>query len=333
MRLFTLFALLALGSFALPLVAHAGIPNFEPIIPQGYNTIINGQSVQCPAGWGMLVLVINNIITVLITFAILFVAPIMIAWSGFLFVTNPFNSGGIEQAKKILTNTIIGIIIALAGYAIVTAIMAVLYNPNAQNGGSTLGAWMNLISNTGDACLRVAGAPYTPGTVTVTPVAVTCSISPLSSLTDPLAQQMESGQNVIWGNTDSRLRTCVNRFISRAGGGFVTSAYRPQAYQTHLFEIRDRWCTQGLRSNSNLACGSLKNAVSAEVTRHFGSSWSCGAVAANNSTHSSGTGVDISGLSPLSATVQTAASQSCLTWRNYDGDPFHYDLRDSCTCS
>lgn len=172
MRLFTLFTFLAISSLALPFVAHAGIPFLDPIVPQGYNVVIDGRETQCPAGWGMFVLVINNIIAFLITFAILFVAPIMIAWSGFLFVTNPFNSGGIEQAKKILTNTIVGIVIALAGYAIVTAIMAVLYNPNAPNGGSTLGAWMNLISNTGDACLRVAGAPHTPGVITVQPPVV-----------------------------------------------------------------------------------------------------------------------------------------------------------------
>lgn len=133
-----LFALLLIaGSLALPLAAHAGgIPFFGPIVPDAIN--------RCAAGWGMVITVINNIISFLITLAIVFVAPLMIAYSGFLFVVNPVNAGGKEQAKKILTNTIVGIIIALAGWLIVDAIMAVLYNPTAV--GST---WSQLITSGG----------------------------------------------------------------------------------------------------------------------------------------------------------------------------------------
>ncbi|OYV26046.1 MAG: hypothetical protein B7W98_03405, partial [Parcubacteria group bacterium 20-58-5] len=90
----TVLALLVIvGSFTLPFVAHAGIPFFGPIIPDLNN--------RCAAGWGMLITVINNIISLLITLAIVLVAPLMIAWSGFLFVVNPVNASGKEQAKKI----------------------------------------------------------------------------------------------------------------------------------------------------------------------------------------------------------------------------------------
>lgn len=158
-----LFALLfAVGSFALPLAAHAGIPFFGPIIPSGYQS--------CPAGWGMLIIVINNIIQLLLTLAIVFVAPIMIAYSGFLFVVNPVNAGGKEQAKGILTHTIVGIVIALCGWMIVDAVMVVLYNPGASSGTTRLTAWSQLItSGGGDACLNQRGAPFTPGAVPVTP--------------------------------------------------------------------------------------------------------------------------------------------------------------------
>ena len=149
------------SSLALPLTAHAGIPFFGPIIPQGGNFAV------CPAGWGMLITVINNIISLLLTLAIVFVAPLMIAYSGFLFVVNPVNAAGKEQAKKILTNTIVGIVIALAGYMIVAALMAVLYNPGASSGTTRLGVWSSLITSGGiDACLRQTGAPYTPGVIT-----------------------------------------------------------------------------------------------------------------------------------------------------------------------
>lgn len=126
-----LFAL-ALLVFAVPHAAQASIPYFGPIVP-------SGTSATCAAGWGMVILVINNLISFLITIAVVFVAPLMIAYAGFLFVVNPFNASGIQKAKDILTNTIIGIVLALAGYLIVDALMGALYNGKA-------GAWASIIN-------------------------------------------------------------------------------------------------------------------------------------------------------------------------------------------
>ncbi|MBU6388569.1 hypothetical protein KGQ72_01695 [Patescibacteria group bacterium] len=135
-----LFALLfAAGSLALPIAAHAsGIPFFGPIIPDSIN--------RCAAGWGAIILVINNIIRFLVSIAIVFIAPLMIAYAGFLYVVNPVNASGISKAKGILWNTVIGIVIALAGWLIVDAVMSVLYNGN-------LGAWSQIIDWSGDTCL------------------------------------------------------------------------------------------------------------------------------------------------------------------------------------
>jgi hypothetical protein len=147
-RTFFTFLLVA-GSLALPLVAYAGIPFFGPIVPVEVN--------KCAAGWGAVITVINNIISFLLTLVIVFVAPIMIAYSGFLFVVNPVSSGGIAKAKSILLNTIIGIVIAFAGWMIVDAIMAVLYHPtDASLAGK---AWSQLITSGGqDFCLVQEGA-------------------------------------------------------------------------------------------------------------------------------------------------------------------------------
>ncbi len=330
-----LFALLLVaGSLALPLVAQAGIPFFGPIIEPNISNIATN-SQYCPLGWGAVIVVINNIISLLITLAIVFVAPLMIAWAGFLLVVNPVNAGGKEEAKKILTNTVVGIVLALAGYMIVAALMAVLYD--SREVGKT---WTQLITSGGlDPCMEIAGslnqaqqeagAP-TPG-VAVAPGA--CP-APLSSLTDPSATQMEGGQTVIWTNTDPRLQACANKFIRDAGGGSVTSAYRPQSYQTHLWEIHDRWCTQGLKSNSDPVCSSLRDTVSQEVAKHGLSS--CGSVAQNASNHGNpqgaSIGVDISLTSGDYSGTQTLASQSCLTWANYPGDQWHYNLKSSCSC-
>jgi len=137
---------LVASSFATPLAAHAGVPFFGPIIPAAYNI--------CPGSWGMLITVINNIISLLLTLAIVFVAPLTIGYAGFLFVINPVNPSGIEKAKGILWNTIFGIVIALSGYLIVSAVMAVLYNPSAFGT-----AWSDIIKgNTNDMCLKQAGS-------------------------------------------------------------------------------------------------------------------------------------------------------------------------------
>ena len=148
-RILAFAPLLVISSvLVLPLVAHAGgIPFFGPIIPEEY--------AACPAGWGMLITVINNIISLLITLAIVFVAPIVIAYSGFLFVVNPVNPSGREEAKNILTHTVVGIVIALSGWLIVDAIMAVLYHPTGSIGST----WSQLItSNPNDPCLKQEGS-------------------------------------------------------------------------------------------------------------------------------------------------------------------------------
>ncbi len=164
----TLLSVFAIGLFVLPHFAYAAIPFFGPIIPQTAN------QATCPAGWGMLMTVVNNIISLLITLAIVFVAPIMIAYAGFLYVINPFSPNGIGRAKTILLNTILGIVIALAAWLIVDAVMAVLYNPAAAGG-----TWYSLVSSGGAPfCLPQAGSvsqPTAPSGVSVSGSTVTPS--------------------------------------------------------------------------------------------------------------------------------------------------------------
>jgi hypothetical protein len=150
--------LLAAGSLALPVVAHAMIPFFGPIIDSSWtvpNTVTGGV-VQCALGWGAVITVINNIIEFLLTIVLLFVAPIMIAYSGFLLVVGQGNSGAISKAKGVLLNTIIGIVIALAGWLIVDALMAVL--TTGTNGSTFARNWSSLITSGGAlTCLPQKG--------------------------------------------------------------------------------------------------------------------------------------------------------------------------------
>lgn len=160
--LFFAFLILAVGTFALPHAAQAlTIPSFGPIVPS-----------DCQAGWGMLITVINNIIIVLLSIAIVFVAPLMIAYAGFLFVVNPVNAGGKEHAKQILTNTIVGIVISLSAWMIVAAIMAALYHPEKDG----LGAWEDLMS--GGPANECIGQPAVYGPAVPPPTSPPVTVVP-----------------------------------------------------------------------------------------------------------------------------------------------------------
>lgn len=132
-----------------PLVAYAGVPFFGPIIPTAYNV--------CPASWGLLVTVINNIISLLLTLTLTFVAPLMIAYAGFLFVITPYDASGHSKAKAMLQHVIVGLVIAFAAWLIVDAIMAALYHPSANTSWGT--RWADIIrGNANDTCLSQKGA-------------------------------------------------------------------------------------------------------------------------------------------------------------------------------
>jgi hypothetical protein len=247
-----------------------------------------------------LVQYLNTLFKIAITVGAI-LAVLRLLYAGYIYMmSDVFVSK--EKAKEIFREVFLGLFLLLSIYIILAQI-----NPNLLN-------------------LDVKLTPITPSEVTGPPRPTgACSVPPLSAIVDPLAQQMETGGGVIWQNTNPRLRCAANQLVALSGGGIITSAYRPQSYQTHLFEIRDRWCTKGLRTNTDTECGSVKSAVAAEVSRHFGANWNCGSVAQGNSTHGSGTGVDISDANQL------LAPQACLIWRNYPGDPWHYDLNTSCT--
>jgi len=255
------------------------------------------------------------------------ICALIIVFAGFKMMMSAGNSGAVSAAKEMMVNTLVGFVILLSAWLIVDTVMKTFLR-----NGVLLGPWNEI-----QCVVQPTTTPPPPGgTIVVVPPTPTptttpnaCTIPALTPITDALALQMEGGQTVIFNNVT--LQACVTKFIGMVGGT-VTSAYRPPAYQTHLWEIRDRWCTRGLLSNTDSLCSTLKTSVSGEVQKHFGGSWSCGAVG-QVSTHSSGVGVDISGPAHGTAPVQQAASESCLIWKNYPNDAVHYDLKSGCTCN
>lgn len=130
----------------LPSAAHAtGLPFYGPIIPPGGSAAMNPQ--YCAGNWGGLIAVLNNIIAFAITVTITFVAPLAFAYAGFLLVTSAYNPALRAQAKGLMMNTVIGIVIALAGWLIVDLFLSTFTYQG-------LGGWTQaMFSTSGSVCL------------------------------------------------------------------------------------------------------------------------------------------------------------------------------------
>lgn len=282
-------------------------------------------------------------------FGIIFlIFAFIMASAGWGLVTSAGNSSELNAAKSKFKNALIGLIIVLAAWLFVDTIMVSLVGDQSDPGntGGVItgwGPWKEVKCqvqedptpfvdlNTGNG----GSNPYTPSGTPQDPnstVAGACKVPALSPITDPLALSMESGNSLVYNNNE--LKTCAEKFVAEVGGGAkINSAYRPPEYQNHLWEIRDRWCTKGLRNISDPSCSALKSAIGNEVNKHFGGGWQCGAVG-KTSKHTSGMAVDIGGISNHNdPTVKAKADANCLVWKNYPNDPVHYDMKPSCTCS
>jgi hypothetical protein len=101
-----------------------------------------------------------------------------------------------------------------------------------------------------------------------------CSVAPLPAMEDLDAILFEAsakdGPRIdLKGLTPatSRALTRFQRVVGSAGGDlWLTSAYRPPAYQEHLQSVWDKWAE--LRDNQQPGCQELKTAVAAEFSGH-----------------------------------------------------------------
>jgi len=102
-----------------------------------------------------------------------------------------------------------------------------------------------------------------------------CNVAPLPAITDSDALAFEGMVGVapvvnVDGLTPGTSRA-LNRFeelVTRAGGEmYLTSAFRPEAYQQHLRDVWYKWMDE-LRDDEDPACATLKAQVADEFTRH-----------------------------------------------------------------
>lgn len=218
--------------------------------------------------------VINNIIELLLTLAIVFVAPLMIAYAGFLYVVNPFDPSGISKAKGILTNTIIGIVIALAGWMIVDAVMAALYDPSV-NAGKT---WSSLIFSSGPVCLPQQGVGTGLNQTTAAPSVTTGGVPQVGvthglCATDngacgvPAIQQAAQALNMSLNTSQATTMSCIA--VTESGG--IPNGPNSSSGACGTFQITTQpgnWSISGLHkspcstsSSCNLAACNLQTAL------------------------------------------------------------------------
>lgn len=165
-----------LGALALtPLAAFAQESLFGPIIPQT-------GACTCPGSapsWGCVVQVLQAIINIGIALAIV-VIVLLIAYAGFRLMTAGANPGARTQAKSLLLNAIVGLVIVLCAWLAVDFVMKAVYNPAATFGGEQpLGPWHSILAPSSDSmCLAVNEHP-TPITSGIIDVITGKPITPL----------------------------------------------------------------------------------------------------------------------------------------------------------
>ena len=158
----------------------------------------------------------------------------------------------------------------------------------------------------------------------------TCSIAPLTPLTDPTAISFENGNSIDTVNLMLPTQTgldCMRRTVPQLGGSFtLTSAFRPVTYQQHLREVWDTWID--VRYKLEPECLELLNEAQAEFQRHRLLLTQRPAAGNPNAPHSRGVAFDarITGL-PSGNSVDTVAA-ACALHRPWPVvDPVHYQPR------
>lgn len=91
----------------------------------------------------------TNVVEFIITLATV-MATLLFVNAGILYVLSPANPGNIAKAHRLFTNTLIGFILILSSWLIVSLIMSTLYN-------SSFGTWNNVFCSGGSTGGNVAG--------------------------------------------------------------------------------------------------------------------------------------------------------------------------------
>lgn len=221
--------------------AQSGIPLFDPewqLVPDAHE-LDESCPVGAPLGFGGVLQLVQNGMNAAISLGIL-ICVLVIVFAGFLWILTPTNPESHSQAKKVLTNAVIGFVIILSAWLIVDFVMKLLYDGETTN----FGPW-NAIIIGGDACvLKTVGMkPITSGGLFDTPGLETTpdgtapvdphyTTSGACSPASVRAAAMAGGKNM--SVNESKFFACIARPESQCGAdltnymwGRGSSAYGP----------------------------------------------------------------------------------------------------------
>lgn len=153
---------------------------------------------------------------------------------------------------------------------------------------------------------------------------VNCPVQPLAPITDPLAQNNESGYYSTHPDLErvtEPTRIGANCIVSAAPSfsaiARVTSGFRPTTYQAHLREVWDKWHL--LATNTSPQCAAVKAAIKAEFDKH-----KLVHEPAVVSNHTNGTAFDAS-VQPNTAAMRATLAQQCNLKQPVPNDRVHYE--------
>ena len=165
-RLWAPFLLTLLFLVPVAVQAQSGIPLFDPewqLVPEAHKL-----DPSCPEGYplgfGGFLQLIQNGMNAAISFGIV-IFVLIIAFAGMLWILTPTNPENHSQAKKVLTNAVIGLLIILSAWLIVDFVMKLLYNPDNPGWGP----WNSILSG-GEICITAKpNKPLFSGSITAVP--------------------------------------------------------------------------------------------------------------------------------------------------------------------
>jgi hypothetical protein len=118
------------------------------IVPAVCNCVDPTTGIPTGAGYGCVLLVIQQLFHFLMYFGVL-AAVAFIAYAGFLLITNPANPGNVTKGRTIMIDAVIGLVIVLAAWLIVNTLFTVLTN-------GTLTSYTDVFGTTSNNCLPTA---------------------------------------------------------------------------------------------------------------------------------------------------------------------------------
>jgi hypothetical protein len=92
----------------------------------GNQVAVNGGQPPACTNLCDLIGTVVNVIYLLMSIALFFIAPILMVWGGVTIMFAGANPGSLETGKKILLGTVVGIVIVLCSYLLINTVLGAL---------------------------------------------------------------------------------------------------------------------------------------------------------------------------------------------------------------